>query len=159
MRSKVRPRCSESTGRELESRACEDAGVGLSMGHSVQPAPFLPLLWPHPEVVLFITLQGAHCCPRAGSGWWSSILEDYLDLVSNGGILTETGYVNKNHFAYPLSLCCVIGQIRNVCGLKFKLSMVQHRWKRWPTSWERHLSLNECRLGPEKAAQLSLGWK
>ena len=54
----------------VRSGACEDAGVGCA-GHSAQPAPLLALLRTHPELVLFIVLPGAHCCPRAGSGWWS----------------------------------------------------------------------------------------
>lgn len=94
---------------------------------------------------------------------------EWLVVIDSGGppwsgvwrprILAETGCVNKNHFSYSLSLCCVIGQIRNVCGLKFRLSTWSSMWKDEPASWERHLSFEWMQAGTWKAGELSLGVK
>ena len=97
---------------------------------------------------LELAVAGGHCSGRPP---WSSVWRP--------GILAETGCVNKNHSSYSLSLCCVTGQIRNVFGLKFKLSTWSSMWKDEPASWERGLSFAWMQAGTWKAGQLSLGVK
>ena len=97
---------------------------------------------------LELAVAGGHCSGRPP---WSSVWRP--------GILAETGCVNKNHSSYSLSLCCVTGQIRNVFGLKFKLSTWSSMWKDEPASWERGLSFAWMQAGTWKAGHLSLGVK
>lgn len=142
-----RPHTWESTGRELGSGRWRCWGGTWWV---ILPCSQLLscLLWPHPEVCCYYT-------PRRSllpSKEWLVVIDSGRPPWSGvwrAGLSRD--WICQHTILPTLSLCCVIGQIRNVCGFRNlgyphgpaceKMSL--HLGK-------VHSSLNECRLGPER---------
>lgn len=130
MRNKVRPRCSENSMWEKKMQAWvisevqEDSGVGcmeLLSAFQLLSSLYTPLLWTIPVVAslsiydgiqLCIVLEVVSCyCLKIP---WSGFLKTWIQA--------NIWSVNENESCFLLSLCCIIGQIRNAIRLEFELA-------------------------------------